>query len=48
MTEASERAIYGIAAAIHSGLHTNPHTSEIEWFRAGPRGEELDHADTPI
>lgn len=45
---ASPNAVYGIAAAIHSALHANPHTSEIEWFTEGPRGEETDHAGTPI
>jgi len=39
---------YGIAAAIHSALHSNPDADEIEWFRVGSRGEELDHAETPI
>jgi hypothetical protein len=41
-------AAYGIAAAIHTALHANPHTSEIEWFRVADSGEELDHAATPI
>ena len=41
-------AAYGVAAAIHSALHANPHADEIEWFRVGPRGQELDHAETPI
>jgi len=41
-------AAYGIAAAIHSALHASPDAEEIEWFRVGSRGEELDHAETPI
>jgi hypothetical protein len=41
-------AVYGIAAAIHSALHASQDAEEIEWFRVGARGEELDHADTPI
>ena len=41
-------AVYGIAAAIHSALRASPEAEEIEWFRVGPRGEELDHAETPI
>ena len=41
-------AVYGIAAAIHSALHASPEADEIEWFRVGSRGEELDHAETPI
>ena len=39
---------YGIAAVIHGALRTNPHASEIEWFRLGPGDEEIDCADTPI
>ena len=41
-------AAYGIAAAIHSALHASPDAEDIEWFRVGRRGEELDHAETPI
>ena len=41
-------AAYGIAAAIHGALRANPDAEEIEWFRVGARGEELDHAETPI
>ena len=41
-------ATYGIAAAIHRALHASPNADTIEWFRVGPRGEELDHADSPI
>jgi len=41
-------AVYGIAAAIHGALHASPNADDIEWFRVGSRGEELDLADTPI
>ena len=41
-------AAYGIVAVIHSALQSSSHADEIEWFRVGPRGEELDHASTPI
>jgi hypothetical protein len=39
---------YGIVAAIHGALQASAHADEIEWFRVGPRGQELDHAATPI
>ena len=45
---AGPNAAYGVAAAIHSALATSPNADGIEWFRVGPRGEELDHAQTPI
>jgi len=45
---AEPNAIYGIAAAIHGALAASPDASEIEWFRVGARGEELDHSATPI
>ncbi|HUQ84627.1 MAG TPA: hypothetical protein VM076_25970, partial [Gemmatimonadaceae bacterium] len=41
-------AVYGVAAAIHGALAASPNAGEIEWFRVGPRGEEMDHAQTPI
>jgi hypothetical protein len=44
----SPNASYGIIAAIHSALVSSGHAEDIEWFRVGPRGEELDHAATPI
>lgn len=44
----SPNAAYGIVAAIHGALQANPRADEIEWFRVGPRGQELDHAATPI
>ena len=40
--------IYGIIAAIHGALQASGHAEEIEWFRVGVRGEEVDHAATPI
>jgi hypothetical protein len=46
--DTAPNATYGIAAAIHSGLHANPHASEIVWFRLGPHDEEIDHGETPI
>ena len=44
----SPNAAYGIVAAIHGALQASGHADEIEWFRVGPRGQELDHAATPI
>ena len=46
--EAAPNAAYGIIAAIHGALQASPNADEIEWFRVGPRGDELDHASTPI
>ena len=46
--EAGPNAAYGIVAALHGALQASGHAEEIEWFRVGPRGEELDHATTPI
>ena len=46
--KSSPNATYGIIAAIHSALQTGAEADEIEWFRVGLRGEELDHAATPI
>ena len=47
-TGAAPNAAYGIVAAIHGALQASPDANEIEWFRVGPRGEEIDHAATPI
>ena len=47
-TSTGPNAADGIAAAIHSALHASRDAEEIEWFRVGRRGEELDHAETPI
>ena len=41
-------ALYGIVAAIHGALSANSSVTGVEWFRSGSRGEELDHASTPI
>lgn len=41
-------AAYGIIAAIHGALETSGHAEDIEWFRVGATGEEMDHAATPI
>ena len=41
-------ALFGIAAALHSALAANTSANEIEWFNVGPRGEEVDHAATPL
>ena len=46
--DGTPNAAYGIIAAIHGALQSSGHAQEIEWFRVGPRGEELDHAATPI
>lgn len=44
---ASSDAIADLARMLDSVLHANPRVDEIEWFRVGSRGEELDHAATP-
>jgi flavin-binding protein dodecin len=41
-------AAYGVIAAIHGALQASQRVEDIEWFRVGPRGQELDHASTPI
>ena len=41
-------ALYGIVAAVHGALNANGRVGDIEWFRVGSRGEELDHAATPV
>ena len=46
--DGTPNAAYRIIAAIHGALQSSGHAQEIEWFRVGPRGEELDHAATPI
>ena len=46
--EATPNAAYGIVAAIHGALQASGHAEDIEWFRVGSRGEELDHGATPI
>lgn len=46
--ESGPSAAYGIVAAIHSALQASSNADEIEWFRVGARGEELDHSPTPI
>jgi hypothetical protein len=46
--EVAPNAAYGIVAAIHGALQASGHAEDIEWFRVGPRGEEVDHAATPI
>lgn len=45
---ATPNALYGIAAAIHGALSASPAAGEIEWFNVGPRGQEIDHASTPV
>lgn len=37
-----------ITAMVDRALRSAPSVDEIEWFRVGPRGEELDHASTPV
>ena len=44
----SPNALYGIVAAIHGALSANGSVSDVEWFRVESRGQELDHAATPI
>jgi hypothetical protein len=44
----SPNALYGIVAGIHGALSGNGSVKEIEWFRVASRGQELDHAPTPI
>jgi len=44
----SPNAAYGVIAAIHGALQANAQVEDIEWFRVGARGEELDHGATPI
>jgi hypothetical protein len=44
----SPNALYGIIAAIHGALSANGGVSDVEWFRVESRGQELDHAATPI
>ena len=46
--ESAPNVAYGIVAAIHGALQGSGHAEDIEWFRVGNRGEELDHATTPI
>ncbi len=48
MKDPMPNAAYGIIAAIHGALQASGHAEDIEWFRVGPRGQELDHAATPI
>lgn len=46
--DSSPNAAYGVIAALHGALTSNASVEDIEWFRVGARGEELDHAATPI
>lgn len=43
----SPRTIAVLAKMLDGALRANPSVGEIEWFRVGSRGEELDHATTP-
>lgn len=45
---APPNALYGLVAAIHGALSANGSVRDVEWFRVASRGEELDHASTPI
>ena len=46
--DVAPNAQYGIVAAIHGALESNASVADIEWFRLGARGEEIDHGATPI
>jgi len=46
--DSEPNAAYGVIAAIHGALQASERVEDIEWFRVGPRGQELDHASTPI
>ena len=37
-----------ITAMVDRALRSSPSVDEIEWFRVGPSGQELDHASTPV
>ncbi len=37
-----------IAAMVDRALRSSHTVGDIEWFRVGPRGEEIDHATTPV
>jgi hypothetical protein len=37
-----------ITAMVDRALRSSPTIDAIEWFRLGPRGEEIDHAATPV
>src|SRR5574338_572697 len=39
-------AVFGVTTLLHTALHASPSVGEIEWFRVGPGGEEIDHAPT--
>jgi hypothetical protein len=41
-------ALYGVVAAVHGALSANASVKDVEWFRVGSRGEELDHGATPV
>jgi hypothetical protein len=42
-----ERAREALILAIDDALGSSPGVRDIEWFRVGPREEELDHAPSP-
>lgn len=44
----SPGAPIAITAMVDRALRSASSVDEIEWFRLGPAGEELDHASTPV
>ena len=45
---ANPGATIAITAMVDRALRSSPSVDEIEWFRVGPSGQELDHAPTPV
>ena len=41
-------ALFGIAAALHGALTASANAQGIEWFNVTARGQEIDHAATPV
>ena len=41
-------ALFGIVAALHGALTASANAQDIEWFNVDPRGQEIDHAATPV
>ena len=41
-------ALFGIAAALHGALTASANAQDIEWFNVTPKGQEIDHAATPL
>jgi len=45
---AAVTAPIAITAMVDRALRSSPSVDDIEWFRVGPGGQELDHASTPV